>query len=146
VPILLEHADLWIPPVFAGKHDDSDRRFWGGEPGRETTIRQGDERSSPELTKLLHSEIIRVQRLVAGAQPAIARAGRIAFVLLVAMIAHPPDAAAQLGPGFGISAGVLDFEDGAEVLELGFEYRLAIGSRRSALEFRISTPVFRTAR
>jgi hypothetical protein len=66
-----------------------------------------------------------VRRFVASGQPTIARASRIAFALLVAMIAHSPDAAAQLGPGFGLSAGVLDFEDGPEVLELGFEYRLA---------------------
>ena len=31
----------------------------------------------------------------------------------------------QAGPGFGLSAGALDFEDGPAVFELGFEYRLA---------------------
>jgi hypothetical protein len=57
----------------------------------------------------------------------------VVFTAALAMFFAGPAAVwSQTGPGFGINAGVLDFEDGPGVLELGFEYRLA--SWKLALE------------
>jgi hypothetical protein len=45
------------------------------------------------------------------------------LAVLLSLLAGPVPVMAQDGPGFGFSAGVLDFEDESEVLELGCEYR-----------------------